>query len=81
MQRVQPSVLKGLTLTLKCDNPLAQQMLKEQEMDLTMILKEHLGVKVRFNPIVSQDQKLTHKQKIPMNVLKKYSKKIPFYVN
>lgn len=77
VQRVQPSVLKGLTLTLECDNPLAQQMLKEQEMDLTMILKEHLGVKVRFNPIVSQGSKTNIQAKNPYERFKEIQQKDP----
>jgi len=77
VQRVQPSVLKGLTLTLECDNPLAQQMLKEQEMDLTMILKEHLGVKVRFNPIVSQGSKTNTQTKNPYERFKEIQQKDP----
>ena len=77
VQRVQPTLLKGLTLTLECDNPLAQQMLKEQEMDLTMILKEHLGVKVRFNPIVSQGSKTNTQAKNPYERFKEIQQKDP----
>ena len=77
VQRVQPTLLKGLTLTLECDNPLAQQMLKEQEMDLTMILKEHLGVKVRFNPIVSQGSKTNTQAKNPYECFKEIQQKDP----
>ena len=77
VQRVHPSLLKGLTLTLDCDNPLAQQMLKEQETNLTTILKEQLGVKVRFNPIVSQRSKSKIKAKNPYERFKEIQQKDP----
>ena len=77
VQRVKPTDLKGLELTLECDNPLAQRMLNEQEMDLTMILKEHLGVKVRFNPIVVQGPESQSKAKNPYERFKEIQQKDP----
>ena len=52
-------------------------MLKEQEMDLTMILKEHLGVKVRFNPIVSQGSKTNIQTKNPYERFKEIQQEDP----
>ncbi len=77
VQRVKPTELKGMELTLECDNPLAQRMLNEQEMDLSMILKEHLGVKVRFNPVVVQGQESQSKAKNPYERFKEIQQKDP----
>jgi DNA polymerase-3 subunit gamma/tau len=77
VQRVKPTSLKGLELTLECDNPLAQRMLNEQEMDLTMILKEHLGLKVRFNPVVVQGPESQSKAKNPYERFKEIQQKDP----
>ncbi len=77
VQRVKPTELKGLELTLECDNPLAQRMLNEQEMELSMILKEHLGVKVRFNPVVVQGQESQSKAKNPYERFKEIQQKDP----
>ncbi len=77
VQRVKPTALKGLELTLECDNPLAQRMLNEQEMDLSLILKEHLGVKVRFNPVVVQGPESQSKAKNPYERFKEIQQKDP----
>ena len=77
VQRVKPTALKGLELTLECDNPLAQRMLNEQETILTTILKEHLGVKVRFNPVVVQGAASQTKAKNPYERFKEIQKKDP----
>lgn len=77
VQRVKPTDLKGLELTLECDNPLSQRMLSEQEMDLTLILKEHLGVKVRFKPIVVQGPESQSKAKNPYERFKEIQQKDP----
>jgi len=77
VQRVKPTELKGLELTLECDNPLAQRMLTEQEMALTGILKEQLGVKIRFNPIVVQGPDTKTKATNPYERFKEIQQKDP----
>lgn len=77
VQRVKPTSLKGLELTLECDNPLAQRMLTEQEVELAIILKEHLGVKLRFNPVVVQGLESQKKAKNPYERFKEIQQKDP----
>lgn len=77
VQRVKPTELKGMELTLECDNPLAQRMLKEQEMELTPILKEHIGCRLRFNPIVVQSTETRQKATNPYERFKEIQEKDP----
>lgn len=77
VQRVKPTELKGLELTLECDNPLAQRMLNEQEMALSGILREQLGVKIRFNPIVVQGPDTKMKATNPYERFKEIQQKDP----
>ena len=77
VQRVKPTELKGMELTLECDNPLAQRMLKEQEMELTPILKEHIGCRLRFNPIVVQNTETRQKASNPYERFKEIQEKDP----
>lgn len=81
VQRVKPTELNGMELTLECDNPLSQRMLKEQEMELTPILKEQIGCRLRFNPVVVQVNQSKQKRVTLTNDSKKFRKKTPFYVN
>ncbi|MCG8372106.1 MAG: DNA polymerase III subunit gamma/tau, partial [Balneolales bacterium] len=52
VQRAKPVNLVGHELSLAVDNPLAQRMLEEQEMELVTRLKEHLGVRLRFKMVI-----------------------------
>lgn len=77
VQRVKPTELRGLELILACDNPLAERMLSEQEAELTAILKEQLGVKVRFNPIVIKGSNSESRAKNPYERFKEIQQKDP----
>ncbi len=77
VQRVKPSELEGMELTLECDNPLAQRMLIEQEMELTPILKEHIGCRLRFNPVVVQSTETRQKASNPYERFKEIQEKDP----
>ncbi len=77
VQRVKPTELKGMELTLECDNPLSQRMLKEQEMELTPILKEQIGCRLRFNPVVVQGNQSKQKASNPYERFKEIQEKDP----
>lgn len=77
VQRVKPTELNGMELTLECDNPLSQRMLKEQEMELTPILKEQIGCRLRFNPVVVQGNQSKQKASNPYERFKEIQEKDP----
>jgi DNA polymerase-3 subunit gamma/tau len=77
VQRVKPTELNGMELTLECDNPLSQRMLKEQEMELTPILKEQIGCRLRFNPVVVQGNQSKRKASNPYERFKEIQEKDP----
>ncbi|MCR9132918.1 MAG: DNA polymerase III subunit gamma/tau [bacterium] len=77
VQRVKPTELNGMELTLECDNPLSQRMLKEQEMELTPILKEQIGCRLRFNPVVVQGKQSKQKASNPYERFKEIQEKDP----
>ncbi len=77
VQRVQPTKLKGNELLLECDNAFAQQMLDEQAQDLSVRLKEHIGVKLRFRTEVKKGAENTSKAKNPYERFKEIQQKDP----
>ncbi|MFV1883886.1 MAG: DNA polymerase III subunit gamma/tau [Balneola sp.] len=77
IQRVQPSRLKGTELTLECDNAFAQQMLDEQAHDLSLRLKEHIGVMLRFRTEVKRQEGNASKAKNPYERFKEIQQKDP----
>ncbi len=77
VQRVQPTKLKGNELLLECDNAFAQQMLDEQAQDLSLRLKEHIGVKLRFRTEVKKGAENTSKAKNPYERFKEIQQKDP----
>lgn len=77
VQRVQPIKLKGNELYLKCDNTFAQKMLDEQAHDLSVRLKEHIGIMLRFKIEVSKSAEKTSKAKNPYERFKEIQQKDP----
>lgn len=77
VQRVQPSRLKGAELTLECDNAFAQKMLDEQAHDLSIRLKEHIGVMLRFRTEVKRQEGNASKAKNPYERFKEIQQKDP----
>lgn len=53
IQRVNPIRLRGTDLFVECDNPFAQKMVEEQTYELSKMLKEHIGVMLRFKAEVN----------------------------
>jgi DNA polymerase-3 subunit gamma/tau len=56
MERIKVVKLKGSELFLECDNQFAQKMLDEQKSELQKKLKECVGVLLRFNVSVDEQQ-------------------------
>jgi len=77
VQRVQPTKLKSNELLLECDNAFAKQMLDEQAQDLSLRLKEHIGVKLRFRTEVKKGTENTSKAKNPYERFKEIQQKDP----
>lgn len=77
VQRAHPAKLKGNELLLECDNAFAQKMLDEQAQDLSILLKEHIGVKLRFKTEVKRGVENTSKAKNPYERFKEIQQKDP----
>ncbi len=77
VQRVQPIKLKGAELTLECDNAFAQKMLDEQGHELSLHLKEHIGVMLRFKTEVNRQEGNVSKAKNPYERFKEIQQKDP----
>jgi DNA polymerase-3 subunit gamma/tau len=77
IQRVKPVKLRGTDLIVECDNPFAQKMVEEQAFDLSKMLKEHLGVMLRFKAEVNQGAEQKEKAKNPYERFKEIQKNDP----
>lgn len=77
VQRAQPARLKGNELFLECDNAFAQKMLEEQAQNLSLKLKEHIGVKLRFKTEVKRGAENASKAKNPYERFKEIQQKDP----
>jgi len=65
VERVKPIDLNGDQLVLECDNPLSKQMLDQQARELSLLLKEHIGVMVRLQIDISTNNTTQAKEKNP----------------
>ena len=63
VERVKPIDLLGDQLVLECDNPLSKQMLDQQARELSLLLKEHIGVMVRLQIDISTNKTTQAKEK------------------
>lgn len=77
VQRVQPVKLKGNELFIECDNPFAKNMIDEQAQDLSVRLKEHIGVRLRFKTEVKKGAENATKAKNPYERFKEIQQKDP----
>ena len=77
VQRVHPSKLKGNELILECDNLFAQKMMGEQAHDLSIRLKEHIGVMLRFRTEIKKGAEQVSKAKNPYERFKEIQQKDP----
>ena len=77
VQRATPQELKGHELILAVENPFAQRMLEEQEMELLDILKEHIGVRLRFKTKIEDGGEQKRKILNPYEQFKEIQQKDP----
>ncbi len=77
VQRAKPVNLVGHELSLAVDNPLAQRMLEEQEMELVARLKEHLGVRLRFKMVIVAGSEEKQRASNPYERFKEIQQKDP----
>ena len=77
VERVKPIDLLGDQLVLECDNPLSKQMLDQQARELSLLLKEHIGVMVRLQIDISTNKTTQAKEKNPYEFFKELVQKDP----
>ncbi len=77
VERVKPIDLNGDQLVLECDNPLSKQMLDQQARELSLLLKEHIGVMVRLQIDISTNNTTQAKEKNPYEFFKELVQKDP----
>lgn len=77
VERVKPIDLLGDQLILECDNPLSKQMLDQQARELSLLLKEHIGVMVRLQIDISTNKITQAKEKNPYEFFKELVQKDP----
>ncbi len=77
VERVKPIDLLGDQLILECDNPLSKQMLDQQARELSLLLKEHIGVMVRLQIDISTHKTAKAKEKNPYEFFKELVQKDP----
>ena len=77
VERVKPIDLNGDQLVLECDNPLSKQMLDQQARELSLLLKEHIGVMVRLQINISTNNTTQAKEKNPYEFFKELVQKDP----
>ena len=77
VERVKPIDLLGDQLVLECDNPLSKQMLDQQTRELSLLLKEHIGVMVRLQIDISTNKTTKAKEKNPYEFFKELVQKDP----
>lgn len=77
VERVKPVELLGDQLILECDNPLSKQMLDQQARELSVLLKEHIGVMVRLQININNKKTAQTKEKNPYEFFKELVQKDP----
>ena len=77
VERVKPIDLLGDQLVLECDNPLSKQMLDQQARELSLLLKEHIGLMVRLQIDISTNKTTRAKEKNPYEFFKELVQKDP----
>ena len=77
VERVKPVELLGDQLILECDNPLSKQMLDQQARELSVLLKEHIGVMVRLQININNKKTGQTKEKNPYEFFKELVQKDP----
>jgi DNA polymerase-3 subunit gamma/tau len=77
VERVKPIDLNGDQLVLECDNPLSKQMLDQQARELSLLLKEHIGVMMRLQIDISTNNTTQAKEKNPYEFFKELVQKDP----
>ena len=70
VERVKPVELLGDQLILECDNPLSKQMLDQHSRELSVFLKDHIGVMVRLQININNKKRQIRRRKIPTIFLK-----------
>ena len=77
VERAKPIDLLGDQLVLECDNPLSKQMLDQQARELSLLLKEHIGLMVRLQIDISTNKTTQAKEKNPYEFFKELVQKDP----
>lgn len=77
LERVKLLDLKGVELSLQCDNEFARKMLEEQNVELAKKLKECLGHMLRFKIVVSKSTNGSVKKQSPYERFKQLQQKDP----
>ena len=79
VERVKPIELLGDQLILECDNPLSKQMLDQQARELSVFLKDHIGVMVQLQININDKKTAKTKEKNPYDLFKKLVQKDPIF--
>ena len=79
VERVKPVELLGDQLILECDNPLSKQMLDQQARELSVFLKDHIGVMVQLQININNKKTAKTKEKNPYDLFKKLVQKDPIF--
>ena len=69
----------GDQLILECDNPLSKQMLDQQARELSVFLKDHIGVMVQLQININDKKTAKTKEKNPYDLFKKLVQKDPIF--
>tara|TARA_B100000575_G_C23143628_1_gene666666 strand:+ start:2170 stop:4074 length:1905 start_codon:yes stop_codon:yes gene_type:complete len=77
VERVKPIELLDDELVLECDNQLSKQMLDQQARELSLLLKEYLGVIVRLKIDISTNKPNQAKEKNPYEFFKELIQRDP----
>ena len=79
VERVKPIELLGDQLILECDNPLSKQMLDQQARELSVFLKDHIGVMMQLQININDKKTAKTKEKNPYDLFKKLVQKDPIF--
>ena len=77
VERVKPVELLGDQLILECNNPLSKQMLDQHARELSVFLKDHIGVMVRLKININNKKTAQTKEKNPYDFFKELVQKDP----
>ncbi|MBK97532.1 MAG: hypothetical protein CL672_01925 [Balneola sp.] len=77
IERVKPIGLLDDQLVLECNNQLSKQMLDQQARELSLLLKEHLGVVVRLKININANKTNQAKEKSPYEFFKELIQRDP----